>query len=94
MRWVHGGHGLFSDHLWIQSILYRTQCPMTMINDLTGIWEDFHEHSEIEAIDSTWWLGWNGKKGRISEKYSKNVDTQAESKVDIVCQSPCHPECA
>lgn len=53
-----------------------------MINDLIDVWEASHECWKIEAIDSTWWLGWDRGKGRSSEKYSKDDDTQAESKVD------------
>lgn len=53
-----------------------------MINDLTDVWKASHECSKIEAIDSTWWLGWDSGKRRSSEKYPKDDDTQAESKVD------------
>lgn len=49
-----------------------------MINDLTHVWRDFHEHLKLEAIDSTWWLSLDGEQGRLPEKYSKDNDIWVE----------------
>lgn len=57
------------NRLWIQSILYDMCCPTTVINDLTDVWEDFHEHSKQNLVIVTGGLAWTEER----EEYQRSI---------------------
>lgn len=65
-----------------------------MINDLTHVWRDFHEHLKLEATDSTWWLSLDGEQGRLPEKYSKDNDIWVERRQGLRLHSIIILRCA